>query len=164
MLRLSRYLRRLRTLDRQEMKVVSSRELAESTGTTAAQVRKDLSHFGSFGKRGQGYAVTDLRVQLEEILGLTRRWRVAVLGVGRIGSALLGYGFFTQRGFDVVAAFDTDRSMAGREVDPACNEHFRHSGNSRRTMSVSRGRVRPGRARKVAKPGAIRKGRPEGRP
>lgn len=114
--RLSRYLRRLRTLDRQELKVVSSRELAESTGTTAAQVRKDLSHFGSFGKRGQGYAVTDLRVQLEEILGLTRRWRVAVLGVGRIGSALLGYGFFTQRGFDVVAAFDTDRSMVGREV------------------------------------------------
>ena len=55
-------------------------------------------------------------VQLEEILGLTRRWRVAVLGVGRIGSALLGYGFFTQRGFDVVAAFDTDRSMIGRDV------------------------------------------------
>jgi redox-sensing transcriptional repressor len=114
--RLSRYLRRLRNLDRQELKVVSSRELAEATGTTAAQVRKDLSHFGSFGKRGQGYAVTDLRVHLEEILGLTRRWRVAVLGVGKIGSALLGYGFFTQRGFDVVAAFDSDRSKIGREL------------------------------------------------
>ncbi len=114
--RLSRYLRRLRNLDRQELKVVSSRELAEATGTTAAQVRKDLSHFGSFGKRGQGYTVTDLRVHLEEILGLTRRWRVAVLGVGKIGSALLGYGFFTQRGFDVVAAFDSDRSKIGREL------------------------------------------------
>jgi redox-sensing transcriptional repressor len=114
--RLSRYLRRLRNLDRQVLKVVSSRELAEATGTTAAQVRKDLSHFGSFGKRGQGYAVPDLRVRLEEILGLTSRWRVAVLGVGKIGSALLGYGFFTQRGFDVVAAFDSDRSKIGQEL------------------------------------------------
>ncbi len=114
--RLSRYLRRLRNLDRQELKVVSSRQLAESTGTTAAQVRKDLSHFGSFGKRGQGYAVPDLRVRLEEILGLTRRWRVAVLGVGKIGSALLGYGFFAQRGFDVVAAFDSDRTKIGQEL------------------------------------------------
>jgi redox-sensing transcriptional repressor len=114
--RLSRYLRRLRNLDRQGQKVVSSRELAAATGTTAAQVRKDLSHFGSFGKRGQGYAVPDLREHLEEILGLTRRWNVAVIGVGRIGSALLGYGFFAQRGFDVVAAFDSDRSRIGSEL------------------------------------------------
>ena len=63
-------------------------------GTTAAQVRKDLSHFGSFGKRGQGYSVSALRIQLEEILGLDHRWTVGVLGVGKIGSALLGYGFF----------------------------------------------------------------------
>jgi redox-sensing transcriptional repressor len=113
--RLSRYLRRLRDLDRQQGMVVSSRELAASTGTTAAQVRKDLSHFGSFGKRGQGYTVRDLRVTLEEILGLTRRWSVAVLGVGKIGSALLGYGFFTQRGFDVAAAFDSDPAKIGLE-------------------------------------------------
>jgi len=114
--RLSRYLRRLRDLDARGRSVVSSQELAASTGTTAAQVRKDLSHFGSFGKRGQGYPVADLRGQLEEILGLTRRWRVAVLGVGKIGSALLGYGFFAQRGFDVVAAFDPDRSKVGLEI------------------------------------------------
>ena len=114
--RLSRYLRRLRNLDHQERMVVSSRELAASTGTTAAQVRKDLSHFGSFGKRGQGYAVRDLRVTLEEILGLTRRWSVAVLGVGKIGSALLGYGFFTQRGFDIAAAFDSDPAKIGLET------------------------------------------------
>jgi redox-sensing transcriptional repressor len=114
--RLSRYLRRLRALDRREQEVVSSRGLAESTGTTAAQVRKDLSHFGSFGKRGQGYDVHDLRVQLEEILGLTRRWSVAVLGVGKIGSALLGYGLFRQRGFDVAAAFDADPAKIGLEL------------------------------------------------
>jgi redox-sensing transcriptional repressor len=114
--RLSRYLRRLRVLDRQAQKVVSSHELAAATGTTAAQVRKDLSHFGSFGKRGQGYSVPDLREQLKEILGLTRRWNVAVIGVGQIGSALLGHGFFTQRGFDVIAAFDSDRSKIGSEL------------------------------------------------
>jgi len=114
--RLSRYLRQLRELDRRERQVVSSRDLAQATGTTAAQVRKDLSHFGSFGKRGQGYAVGDLRVQLEEILGLTRRWRVAVVGVGKIGSALLGYGFFSKRGFDIVAAYDVDPARIGLDV------------------------------------------------
>jgi redox-sensing transcriptional repressor len=60
--------------------------------------------------------VPDLRAELQEILGLTRRWKVAVLGVGKIGSALLGYGFFTQRGFDVAAAFDSDRSKIGLEI------------------------------------------------
>lgn len=114
--RLSRYLRRLRLLDRREQRVVSSRELAEATGTTAAQVRKDLSHFGSFGKRGQGYEVRDLRVQLEAILGLTSRWSVAVLGVGKIGSALLGYGLFAHRGFDVEAAFDSDPEKIGQQL------------------------------------------------
>jgi redox-sensing transcriptional repressor len=115
--RLSRYLRRLRRFDGRGETVISSRELAESTGTTAAQVRKDLSHFGSFGKRGHGYPIVDLRTRLEEILGLKRRWRVAVLGAGRIGSALLGYEMFAHRGFDVVAAFDVDRSKIGRDID-----------------------------------------------
>ncbi len=114
--RLSRYLRQLRDLDQHDRKVVSSRELAQATGTTAAQVRKDLSHFGSFGKRGQGYPVSDLRVQLEEILGLTHRWNVAVLGVGKIGSALLGYGYFAQRGFDIVAAYDADPAKTGLDL------------------------------------------------
>ncbi len=114
--RLSTYLRRLRELDRSGGSVVSSSELAEGSGTTAAQVRKDLSHFGSFGKRGHGYSVTALRFALEEILGLTNRWRVAVIGVGKIGSALLGYGFFAQRGFDIVVAFDSDSAKVGRDM------------------------------------------------
>lgn len=135
--RLSRYLRRLRRLGGDGETVISSRELAESTGTTAAQVRKDLSHFGSFGKRGQGYSVSDLRARLEEILGLTRRWRVAVIGVGRIGSALLGYGQFTRRGFDVVAAFDTDRSKIGREVDGIRIRPLRELESALRELDVS---------------------------
>jgi redox-sensing transcriptional repressor len=130
--RLSRYLRFLRDLERVGKDIVSSRELAEGTGTTAAQVRKDLSHFGSFGKRGQGYVASELRRSLREILGLGRRWHVAVIGVGKIGSALLGYGDLTQRGFDIVAAFDSDpvkvdeklggvrvRSLASLEADLA---------------------------------------------
>lgn len=115
--RLSRYLRQLRDLERREQRVVSSSELAEGSGTTAAQVRKDLSQFGSFGKRGQGYAVHDLRVSLQTILGLQRRWPVAVIGVGKLGSALLGYGLFGRCGFDIVAAFDTDPNLVGHEIN-----------------------------------------------
>lgn len=114
--RLSLYLNQLRTLSGRAIPLVSSRELAEASGTTAAQVRKDLSHFGSFGKRGQGYAVDELRERIERILGLERPWRVAVVGAGRIGTALLGYGDLEARGFEIVAAFDTDPEKTGREV------------------------------------------------
>lgn len=114
--RLSLYLRMLRDLQSQGVELVSSRELAERTGATSAQVRKDLSLFGSFGKRGQGYAVPDLVATLEEILGLGRRWNVCLVGVGKIGSALLGYGDLARRGFDVVAAFDVAREKIGTRV------------------------------------------------
>lgn len=121
--RLSVYLRLLRGHGRDGRDVVSSQELAEGSGTTSAQVRKDLSLFGSFGKRGRGYDVGQLRSTLEEILGLGRRWRVALTGVGKIGGALLGYEDLERRGFEIVAAFDTDPDKIGRtvfdvEVDP----------------------------------------------
>ena len=83
------------------------------SATTAAQVRKDLSLFGSFGKRGLGYEVAELAAQLKKILGLDRRWRVALVGVGRIGSALVEYGGFGERGYDVVAIFDSAASKVG---------------------------------------------------
>lgn len=114
--RLSLYLDQLRALSASDTPLVSSRELAEASGTTAAQVRKDLSVFGSFGKRGQGYRVEELRGSLEDILGLGRRWRVAVVGAGRIGSALLGYRDLTARGFEIVAAFDADPEKTGKTV------------------------------------------------
>lgn len=114
--RLSLYLNQLRALATRGIELVSSRELAEGSGTTAAKVRKDLSNFGSFGKRGQGYRVDELRDSLEEILGLQRRWRVAVVGAGKIGTALLGYRDLPARGFEIVAAFDTDPEKIGREV------------------------------------------------
>jgi len=79
-------------------------------------VRKDLSLFGSFGKRGRGYAVGPLRQTLGEILGVDRVWKVALVGVGKIGSALLGYGDLGARGYDVVAAFDVDPAKIGTRV------------------------------------------------
>lgn len=111
--RLSLYLRMLRDLERAGAEFVSSSQLAAPSGATSAQVRKDLSHFGSFGKRGRGYSVEGLVRELEEILGLSRSWRLALVGVGKIGSALLGYGGLAARGFDVVAAFDVDETKIG---------------------------------------------------
>lgn len=114
--RLSLYLRCLRDSSAQGVDVVSSRELAEASGTTPAQVRKDLSLFGSFGKRGSGYQVSMLKDRLTSILGLGRRWPVALVGVGRIGAALLDHRAIAERGFDVVAAFDVAEGKVGRQI------------------------------------------------
>ena len=93
---------------------MSSEELANLGGTTSAQVRKDLSVFGSFGKRGLGYAVPELLVALREILGLGRVWRVVIVGAGKIGAALAQYGGFAHRGFTVTAVYDNDPRKIGR--------------------------------------------------
>lgn len=114
--RLSHYLRALEDLERAGATTVSSEELAEGGGTTAAQVRKDLSQFGSFGKRGMGYTVRDLGAHLRVILGLERRWRVVMVGAGRIGSALFEYSNFPRRGYDCVAAVDSDPAKIGTRL------------------------------------------------
>ena len=118
--RLSLYLRILEDLERKGRNTVSSEEMSGRSATTAAQVRKDLSLFGSFGKRGLGYAVTELSERLKKILGLDRRWRVALVGAGRIGSALVEYGGFAERGYDVVAIFDSDASKVGGKWGGLC--------------------------------------------
>ena len=96
---------------------MSSDELASLGGTTSAQVRKDLSFFGSFGTRGLGYSVPELIRQLREILGLEREWRVAIIGAGKIGHALARYQGFSQRGFRVVAVYDADPAKIGKKWD-----------------------------------------------
>lgn len=113
--RLSLYLRFLEGFDQEGAATVSSEALASRGGTTSAQVRKDLSFFGSFGKRGLGYAVPDLIRRLREILGLGRRYRVIVVGAGKIGSALVQYHGFAERGFDIVAIFDNDPAKIGSQ-------------------------------------------------
>jgi redox-sensing transcriptional repressor len=115
--RLSLYLRYLEDFEHRGQATVSSDALATRGGTTSAQVRKDLSFFGSFGKRGLGYPVGVLARRLREILGLTRRYQLAVVGAGKIGSALVQYRGFRLRGFDIVAIFDSDRTKIGRTLD-----------------------------------------------
>ena len=111
--RLSHYLRALEVFGESEGGTVSSEELASRGYTTAAQVRKDLSHFGSFGKRGLGYSITELSVRLRAILGLDRVWRVVLVGAGRIGAALFEYPDFKMRGYDCVAILDSDPEKIG---------------------------------------------------
>jgi redox-sensing transcriptional repressor len=113
--RLSAYLRFLEEAEARGRATISSQDLARRGGTTSAQVRKDLSFFGSFGKRGLGYAVPELAHALRDILGLGREWRVIIVGAGKIGAALAQYRGFQQRGFHVIAAYDSDPR---RRIDP----------------------------------------------
>jgi len=114
--RLSHYYRVLEEVQAEGRRMISSRRLAEREGITSAQVRKDLSYFGSFGRRGLGYNVEHLREEIRAILGLDRRWRVALVGAGHIGAALLAYRGFAAQGFDVVAVFDRDPARIGQKL------------------------------------------------
>jgi redox-sensing transcriptional repressor len=115
--RLSAYLRFLEDFESRGLDTISSEELARRGGTTSAQVRKDLSFFGSFGKRGLGYSVPELAGRLREILGLEREWRVVIIGAGKIGAALAQYRGFRQRGFTIVAAYDANPDKVGRALE-----------------------------------------------
>jgi redox-sensing transcriptional repressor len=115
--RLSAYLRFLEDFEGRGLTTISSEELAQRGGTTSAQVRKDLSLFGSFGKRGLGYSVPELSKQLRDILGLGREWRVVIVGAGKIGAALAQYRGFRQRGFVVLRAYDNNPDKIGKTVE-----------------------------------------------
>jgi len=112
--RLSLYLSFLEGIERQGLTTISSDELAQMGGTTSAQVRKDLSLFGSFGKRGLGYSVPELSEKLREILGLGKEWKVCIIGAGKIGAALARYRGFAERGFQVAAVYDVDEAKIGK--------------------------------------------------
>ena len=114
MRRLATYHRVLEELAHEGRRVVSSRRLAERAGATSEQVRKDLSYFGSFGRRGVGYAVAGLYDHLQIILGLDRRWRCALVGAGHIGRALFSYQDFRRRGIEIVAVFDNSEALVGQ--------------------------------------------------
>ena len=114
--RLSRYYRSLDQLIKKNMETVSSDQLAEMDGITSAQVRKDLSFFGTFGKRGLGYNTKRLQSQVGEILGLHKNWRVAVVGAGNIGRALVKYEEFAKQGFQICLVMDADPEKIGTSV------------------------------------------------
>ncbi|MFQ5860163.1 MAG: redox-sensing transcriptional repressor Rex [Dehalococcoidia bacterium] len=113
-LRLPLYSRVLAQLLREGMEVVSSQQLGQRLQVTPAQIRKDLSYFGRFGKQGRGYSVRHLLLELKQILGLDREWNVGLVGVGRLGRAILGYPGFAPEGFKIVAAFDRDPRVVGQ--------------------------------------------------
>ena len=114
--RLPLYARALSTLEAGGREVVSSQELGTRLGVTPAQIRKDLSYFGRFGKQGRGYNVRKLLDELWRILGLDKQWRMALVGVGKLGRAILGYEGFTPQGFRIVEAFDTNPKRVGERI------------------------------------------------
>lgn len=111
--RLPIYLRCLLQAQAMRMPVINSLGIAEMAGTNAPQVRKDLSYLGELGTRGIGYDVDSLIAHISRWLGLTTDRRVAIVGFGRLGQALLGYAGFGERGFSVVAIFDADAAKIG---------------------------------------------------
>lgn len=114
--RLPLYLRALAELAEGGTVTVSSEGLAHAAGVNSAQVRKDLSFLGSHGTRGVGYVVDELTGHIAGVLGLTTDWAVVLVGVGNLGRALASYGGFSQRGFRIVAAVDSDPAAVGDEV------------------------------------------------
>ncbi len=114
--RLSIYLRCLEELEASGISSISSRELAERFGLNSAQVRKDLAYFGQFGVRGLGYHIAELKHNLERILGLKQDWEVALVGAGNLGSALMAYKGFRERGFRIGLAFDSEPTKVGQTI------------------------------------------------
>jgi redox-sensing transcriptional repressor len=115
--RLPIYARALSVLDQDGQEVVSSQELGDLLNVTPAQIRKDLSYFGRFGKQGRGYNVRRLLEELRDILGLTRQWSMVLVGVGQLGRAIIAYGGFAPQGFRIVDAFDADPTLVGSKIE-----------------------------------------------
>lgn len=122
--RLPVYARALSELASKGESVVSSQALGELLDVTPAQIRKDLSYFGRFGKQGRGYNVPGLLSKLREILGIDRQWHVCLVGVGRLGQAIAEYGGFGPQGFEILAAFDSNQAVVGTLVG---GMHVRHA-------------------------------------
>ncbi len=110
------YLRALQLMLEEGRRVTSSQELGERLGISAAQIRKDLSQFGEFGKQGTGYSIDYLSEQIRQILNIDRVWDVAVVGAGDIGSAVARYQGFSNRGFKVAMIFDSDPTKIGSQI------------------------------------------------
>lgn len=114
--RLPMYLRSLALLKSEGIEFISSRGLGTRLRMTPAQIRKDLSFFGKFGRQGRGYNVSRLHGELQQILGLDKKWLMALVGVGRLGRAILDYKGFASEGFKIVAAFENDPKLIGKKV------------------------------------------------
>ncbi len=114
--RLPVYLRALNFLLEEGKEITASQELADKLGISSAQIRKDLSHFGEFGKQGTGYEIQYLKEQLRKILKVEREWDVALVGAGDLGNAIAHYGNFDSNAFHIVAVFDSDPRKIGTKM------------------------------------------------
>ena len=115
--RLSKYLRTLEELERNNIKTISSKKLAKQEGVTSAQIRKDFSFFGSFGRRGIGYNVAELKNKIRHILGLDHKWNLAIIGFGNLGKAFLNFQKHISENFKIKAAFDKDNRKIGNTTE-----------------------------------------------
>ena len=115
-LRLPMYVRALTEIEKAGSNVVSSQDLGEFLHITPAQIRKDLSYFGRFGRQGRGYNVNYLLTELKLVLGLDRQWKTCLIGVGRLGRAIVRYPGFAPEGFDIIAAFDADPKLFAKPL------------------------------------------------
>ena len=115
--RLPLYLRALRLAEEDGQEIISSKELGRRLNITPEQIRKDLAFFGQFGHKGIGYFIGELKGGIENILGLNRNWRLAIIGVGNLGTALAHYKNFEPLGFELAALFDVDEKIIGTEVN-----------------------------------------------
>lgn len=136
--RLPVYLRTLRLLADDGREVTSSQELGEHLGISSAQIRKDLSHFGEFGKQGTGYNITFLCNQLQKILNVDRIWPVVLVGAGSLGNAIANYAGFESRGFRIVAIFDEDAEKIGRPMGPVFVDDF---GNLKQRIAETNAKI-----------------------
>jgi redox-sensing transcriptional repressor len=134
--RLPLYLRALQSMIEEGRYITSSQELGERLGISAAQIRKDLSQFGEFGKQGTGYSIEYLSEQIRQILRVDRVWDVVVIGAGDIGSAIARYQGFANRGFRVVMIFDNDPEKIGTQVGPFVVQDMGRAGELIREAGV----------------------------
>ena len=125
--RLPIYLRALDALSRNEQEITSSYELGKLLGISSAQIRKDLSHFGDFGKQGTGYQISYLTEQLRQILKVNREWAFVIMGAGLLGRALANYNGFGDHGFKPVAIFDVDQGKIGTKINNFTVQHINES-------------------------------------
>jgi len=134
--RLPQYLRSLQRMAREGEKITSSQELGERLGLSAAQIRKDLSQFGEFGKQGTGYFIPYLIDQLQKILHVDHDWDAVVVGAGDIGSALVNYKGFANRGFKVKLVFDNDPAKIGTKIGDFIIQDYAHMVESIRQHDI----------------------------
>jgi redox-sensing transcriptional repressor len=135
--RLPLYLRALTQMQSERQEITSSQELGERLGISSAQIRKDLSQFGEFGKQGTGYNVEFLSDQLRKILKVNRVWDVVLIGVGDLGRAVANYAGFLDRGFRIVAIFDNDPAKIGEQVGSFTIQDAREISNLVRERAVN---------------------------